>query len=323
MPVVRAAIEKNTEISDEDLEKVAYSLFVNSSTPLADGGDGFIYGAFIPSSECYEQSKPVAYQIYRIAKDGSAFEFVGGDSYSASSFVIKDGYIYYYDGGYTYDKDKKDAAIDLSRVGIYKMKIDGSDRKELYKTKLTANVDGDPVEAMKCSGRLDIVGSKLYFIPAASQLYKMGLDGEDPTKVTENYCNNYYIDEQAGILYYCIGKYMDIAPQGFTVVSVPLRGGEEKQLYINTNQAALPGTWTSDGNYIYLSNNDGYAADLLKDVNDDGSFELRACGRRWNLNEGYMEVLYCVTEIEYDEGSFGEKSVKRVGDTTIKWQKDD
>ncbi len=322
LPVIKAAIQKNTELDDEQIQNVAYCLFSTVSSPIVDGGDGFVYGTFTPGPEYYEISKPIAYQIYRIAKDGSKFEFIEDDSYSASSIAIKDGYIYYYDGGFAYDKEKHDATTDMSRVGIFKMKTDGSEKKELVKTALTSESDGNPVEAMKCSGRLDIVGDELYYILSQGQLYKVGLEGGNSTQVTKKDCNNYYIDAASGMLYYSQGKLQKNEPNGYPVVAAPLAGGDEKALFITTNTSSVPGMWTVDGDYLYLSNIDGYSALLLKDKNHESEFSPSACGRRWNLKEGYMEILYAQVEVEYEEGAFGVKSVKRVGAPTIKWEKE-
>ena len=313
-----------------DVEELCGTALRTSSSKLCDGGDGYVYSVFLPDHNHINQMKPVAYNIMRFAKDGSSFEFTDN---KAGDLTIKDGYIYYYDSGYSYDKNDPDnGTLDRSKTGIYKMKTDGSDKKQLVKLSIDDYSehfllrDGNYV-SMWFAGRLDIVNNELYYIGTDSSLYKVGLDGGEPEKVTKAKCNNYYIDTDSSMLYYVKGRLNIEDPYGYDVISVPLAGGEEKKLFVTTNQSSYSGMMTVDGDYLYLSNPDQYMVYNWNTTYENGDTKRyinRPCGKRWNLKKGEMEELHSVvnTVLKKSKDKFHEDEVVSVSEPKICWEKE-
>ena len=305
-------------------EELASAVLGETSIKLIDGGDGYVYFNFLPSVEYANQMMPVAYNIIRFAKDGTDFEIMDN---KAGALTIKDGYMYYYYGGYSYDSVKKESVIDESSAGIYKMKLDGSEKTPLVKQNLNSEQKSNPYYAMNAAGNMNIIGNELYYISTDSYLYKVELNGDKLEKVTKNMCNNYYVDTASDTLYYVQGGYRTHESEGYPLVYVPLSGGEEKQLLKSyVNMSSLEGIMTVDGKYLYFSNSDRYLPineHLIKNSNGDESENDEYCGLRLDLETGEMQKLNSRIEIKFEEDEFGEFAANSGSDPVIKWEKVD
>ncbi len=323
VPVLTDKIGENSDEDGLGNETIAYDLLSHAPGSMVDGGDGFLYGVYIPSANVFSTAQPIAFEFYRLARDGSKFEFVG-DDVRAYDIAAKDGYIYYFNGGYAYSAENGEQ-LNASEVGIYRMKLDSTDKTQLVKLELQNDFSAEPYNAMFAAGRLDIVGDELYYIGTDSKLYKIGLDGGSPTEVTSSKCNNYYIDTASDTLYYIKGEFRREAPEGVMIVSVPLQGGDEKELFTTSQTSSLGGYMSVDGDYLYLSNSSYYSPILMNTSYTDGTketFTPRPCGRRWNLRDGFMEMLYSEIDVVMERGTFDNLTVKSVGKVSIHWEKD-
>ena len=333
LSVVEAALKKAAPKFDGDVSELSESLaedLFDSNEKLVDGGDGYIYGIYKPSWNLYSSAQPMACYVYRIAEDGSKFEFL--DDIRAADFIIKDDYIYYYNCGHSYNIDKQESYIDENSVGIYKMKLDGSDKQQIVNMTLSDEQKENLYNSMFTAGRIDIINNELYYIGTDSYLYKMALGGCEPEKVIQKECNNYYIDTSSGMLYYVNGKYHVASSEGYPLISVPLSGGDEKEIWKNyTNTSSSEGAMTVDGKYLYFLNSDKYQAYIPNYINADGekveesgNQPIIICGKRLNLETGEAETLNRFIDITVEkEEVFGTSNVKSVGDSTIEWTADD
>ncbi len=304
-------------------EELASAVLGSTSAKMIDGGDGYVYFNFWPSVEYANQMMPIAYNIIRFAKDGTDFEIMDN---KAGAFTIKDGYMYYYYGGYSYDYENKETVIDESSAGIYKMKLDGSEKTPLVKQNLNSEQKSNPYSAMNAAGNMNIIGNELYYISTDGYLYKVMLNGDQLEKVTKSMCNNYYIDTVSDMLYYVQGRYRIYESQGYPLVSVPLSGGEEKQLLQSyVNMSSFEGIMTVDGKYLYFSNSDRYSPynEHYIYINGDESENDEYCGLRLDLETGEMQKLNSRIEIKFEEDEFGEFAANSGSDPVIKWEKVD
>lgn len=86
----------------------------------ADGGDGYIYASlYLNRKRC----------LIRFAKDGSSYEILS--DILLSSFTICNGWLYYYYSGAAEADINGNTSYDANLRGIYKMRLDGSEKSKL------------------------------------------------------------------------------------------------------------------------------------------------------------------------------------------------
>ena len=182
--------------------------YVTNLSGFTVDGD-YVYGYVAVSDGLSSTSnyEDLNYRIFRISKSGDSIELVGDENVRATSFVLSDGWIYYSDNGYYYEKNTD--KYDEERRGIYKIKTDGSD-----KTKISGEFGeiGFSKRALGCAAALTVYGDKLYYINTAddgSLLYRMGLDGSDNEKLTDKPVSMYTVDAENDSIYYLDQEYID------------------------------------------------------------------------------------------------------------------
>ena len=100
-----------------------------------------MYARVLGDSVFYTAHKALNHRLIRASKDGKKIEFVGGEDVRAVDFVVNDGWIYYADNGYVCEGNL--FSFDYSRVGIYKMKTDGSEKTRISEIIVTGSLIGD------------------------------------------------------------------------------------------------------------------------------------------------------------------------------------
>ena len=107
---------------------------------IADGD--YVYNRVNSYKSKEKERYGLNYRIFRISKSGDTIEFVGDENVRASDFVVSDGWVYYVDNGYTVMDDK--VKLDETRIGIYKIKADGSEKTKLEKDIQNYDIRKDP-----------------------------------------------------------------------------------------------------------------------------------------------------------------------------------
>ena len=171
---------------------------------FADGD--WVYSYVAGSLEWRTSHQELNYRIVRASKDGKTIEFVGDETVRACECVVYNGWIYYVDNGYVYDG--KAMSTDESRVGIYKMKCDGSGKTCIYSEfKPTVGYD---YGYYGNAGNLTLYNGKLYFddfSDGSSSLARINLDGSGYERLTVNIpCDSFAIDPENDMLYFVEGK---------------------------------------------------------------------------------------------------------------------
>ena len=168
----------------------------------------YIYGRVEADENHFDLHKDLNFRIFRISKSGDVIEFVGSEDVRTNSMIVHDGWVYYADNGYTFDGKKYN--YDNDRVGIYKMKTDGSEKAKLTDdfSGLSGKYKDKPDHG--CAGALTLWDDKLYYLNlenGESPLWRMELDGSNKEKLTDGSVSNYAIDYDHNSVIYFDGKY--------------------------------------------------------------------------------------------------------------------
>lgn len=202
----RNSVKMETWVTSEQLHDSVLGYedrYTWSMGEYAVDGD-YVYGHVTLDTTFIDSYKDLNFRIFRISKSGDVIEFVGGEDVRARDMVVRDGWIYYVDNGYTFDGKKYN--YDNSRVGIYKIKTDGSE-----KTKLTDDFSGlsgyyKDKANYGCAGALTLWRDKLYYLNfenGESPLWRMELDGSNKEKLTDCSVSNYAIDyDHNSVIYF-------------------------------------------------------------------------------------------------------------------------
>ena len=280
-----------------------YAFDISGFAAEGDYVYGFVYG----SPEWATAHPELNYRIFSISKSGSNIEFVGGEDVRAAEFVLSDGWIYYVDNGYTYSEHMD---YDSSRVGIYKIRTDGSG-----KTKLTGDFEGLSGEyennhILGCAGALTIYGDKLYYVSledGESPLCRMNLDGSGKEKLTNQTVGKYSVDPSSDTVYFLSYKYGLASFDKYGLFKLSLGSDDVTKVterMVNPNVSEFT---YSDG-YIYLVSESA-------GINNQGF-------RRLDVASGKAQILKLndTSTVTYDEFGF-EKREK--GDITCWWEPND
>ena len=258
----------------------------------ADGD--YIYFLCIPSNEFWNEELCLSFRMGRIKKDGTSIEFIGNTR--ASSFAVKNGWIYFFDNGYSEINSKKtllDQEIDYARAGIYKMKTDGS-QKQLLLGGFTQNKDYDK---NNLCNNLTIAGEYIYYLDCSengkSRVARIKTDGSDRTYITQGSACSYTLDTDNNKLYYISGEYEKTSLEKRNVYEVSITDNSEIELFeVISNETEFR---YSDG-YLYFMNTGNYYI-------GDSSKAALTCGKRYNLAKRITEDLkgYVEYTTEYNE----------------------
>ena len=172
--------------------------------------DGYIYFYVTNLREYSAIMTDTLYQLMRINIDTKEIEVVN-DNISVSSYVIYKDWIYYYDNGYDRSANY-DSAFRGSKAGLYRIKLDGSNKEKLL-THPDHNEEyfSQVSSSEQAYSRLGVYDDKLYYIDNTdvwdSRLYRMDLDGDNVERISNKATYEYTIDTDTGKLYYVTGSF--------------------------------------------------------------------------------------------------------------------
>lgn len=252
----------------------------------ADGE--YVYFICRPSWDLFQSEMSVAYRLGKISKDGKTIEFIGEET--ASAYTVKDGWIYFYDNGYTYESNNFD--IDYKRAGIYKMKGDGSEKTLLLDGFEPDDRNNDTFNKYNTlCDTMNIYNDYLYFIDYSvrgeSRVCRVKLDGSEYERISDNGAYCYTIDLDKNNMYYASGEGGYSRTGKRTIYEASLKDNAEKELF-EYGSIGEPVISYYNG-YLYFKN----CGQFVATVNDKG-----VSGMRYNLVEEKMERLYGYYEIE-------------------------
>ena len=314
-PAVKKAMEENKHVKNtEETAKEFSEHILTSWNNFVDGGDGYIYAPYNPAIENFGNDLAINYMLIKFAKDGKDIGLVS--DIRAGALTAKDGWLYYYDPGYTLS-DANGLSYDRSKAGIYKSKSDGSEKKALVSGITSAELEGRPNIAGNVIGRMEIIKNELYYIDNSdkgeSYLYKVSLDGGEPEKLTKNPCSNYHVDTASDTLYYFSGKFREADVDGNNLISVSLGGGDEKTLFNKYSTAAYNVNMGVLGDYLYISDSSRFRS--IEYLDGESTESQEVCGQRWDLRNNEMQELHCTVNVKQ------EQNIKSATDLSIKWEK--
>lgn len=277
---------KNILINEKWLEIFLgekYQCILSGMTDFQADGD-YIYFRYEAPRENFHKTLNENYRLGRFKKDGSSIELLND---IANDFIVKDGWIYFYDNGYTYDKSNNKSDLDLSRAGIYKMKTDGSE-----KTLLLGELRSDYMDyaIYRICDNLKIYGDLIYFQKFDenddSKVYCMSLDGSNLKAVTKESAFNYTVS--GDMLFYSTGKRLVSQIDPRSLKKVFLNDGSEEEMFKISGSYYLE--FTVYNNYLYF--NDGGTRMYAKCIKLGSDEKPSCCGQRYNLLENKMENIY-------------------------------
>ena len=306
-------------ISDEDAEYIS-DVFMLHCTDWSDGGDGYVYFYYVNDREVFMKYAQLNYVVGRFAKDGKGGVEIMSDDIRANDIAVKDGYIYYADTGYVLNGTNVSA--DKNRIGIYRVKTDGSDKQQLVSVKPWGKDDSYILSHSAL--HLNIIGNDLYYIAQdggeESYLYKLSLSGGAPVKVVNGSVSGYWVDTNSNTLFYYDGVAGVLKSNGSILYSMPLSGGEPKAMFRKLSANDYTDDFSVVGDYLYIS--DKYDRINISYIEDANEYDdSRPAGQRYNLKTGEMEYLrsYCIVKRETDYSGFS--IIKEIGPHNIEWVK--
>lgn len=210
-----------SNLSNMDLRAVCMYYF--------QADEDYIYFSYQPPLEYFISELEDTYKLGRISKDGKDIYLYDE---VASSYAVKDGWIYYYDNGYVYDESQNRYGYNENNIGIYKMKVDGSNKQTLCDD--FTEDDNEATDAIRCCDKLRIYGDNLYYldysVSGKSRVCRMDLDGNQLEYISENGAFNYAVDTENNFLYYSTGELGNAQTDKRTLYQVNLNNGEEESL---------------------------------------------------------------------------------------------
>lgn len=291
-----------------------YYLIVQRMTDLYADSD-YVYFKYDPERETFYETQKENYRLGRFKKDGSSIEILDE---IASDIAIKDGWIYYYDNGYTYNEKattNKKYSFDLSRAGIYKMKTDGSEKQLLLGN--FKNYDEEKNSKYYLCDGITIYNNYIYFQnftdEGESKVYRMNLDGSDLKAITKEGSYNYTVSGDT--LYYSTGKRGENQTDPRSFIKVSLNDGNEEKLF-NVFSSYL--IFTVYDGYIYFNNVYDY---YHSDIEQGSNTKPHCSGQRYNIIENKIENLYGYQLVKITEkDDFGMEEREYIGEPQYYWK---
>ena len=167
---------------------------------IADGD--YIYNRVNSYKSKEKERYGLNYRIFRISKSGDTIEFVGDENVRASDLVVSDGWVYYVDNGYTVMDDK--VKLDETRIGIYKIKADGSEKTKLV-TATAKQYYISKSEPYSCACALTVYNGKLYYLFNSGDDYLpycVDLDGSNQELLCSRDAYAFAIDGENNMMYF-------------------------------------------------------------------------------------------------------------------------
>ena len=161
----------------------------------------YLYFIIKPSMDYMSAvSKDSLYKIGKMSFDGKEVDWY---DVVASSYTINDGYIYYFNNGYTPDGDSY--SFNFEKSGLYKMKIDGSGKELMYNDFETESDTKNQLYFYNLKD-MKVYGDYLYFANYSSQgenkVCRIKKDGSNLETVSKNSAYSLSLDTENNKLYY-------------------------------------------------------------------------------------------------------------------------
>lgn len=259
----------------------------------------YLYFIIKPSMDYMSAvSKDSLYKIGKMSFDGKEVDWY---DVVASSYTIDDGYIYYFNNGYT--PDGGSYSFNFENSGLYKMKLDGSGKELMYN-------DFEPESDTKNQlyfydlKDMKVYGDYLYFANYSSKgenkVCRIKKDGSDFETVSKNSAYSLSFDTENNKLYY-IGRGDNTGLAKRKCYEILLDTFDETELFeIWINE---PDVYYYN-NYLYLNYAD---TALAADISSVSSVMI---GERYDTVNKKLELLY---------GHYNKQEIKDGIFTTIKY----
>ena len=259
----------------------------------------YLYFIIKPSMDYMSAvSKDSLYKIGKMSFDGKEVDWY---DVVASSYTIDDGYIYYFNNGYT--PDGGSYSFNFENSGLYKMKLDGSGKELMYN-------DFEPESDTKNQlyfydlKDMKVYGDYLYFANYSSKgenkVCRIKKDGSDFETVSKNSAYSLSFDTENNKLYY-IGRGDNTGLAKRKCYEILLDTFDETELFeIGINE---PDVYYYN-NYLYLNYAD---TALAADISSVSSVMI---GERHDTVNKKLELLY---------GHYNKQEIKDGIFTTIKY----
>lgn len=259
----------------------------------------YLYFIIKPSMDYMSAvSKDSLYKIGKMSFDGKEVDWY---DVVASSYTIDDGYIYYFNNGYT--PDGGSYSFNFENSGLYKMKLDGSGKELMYN-------DFEPESDTKNQlyfydlKDMKVYGDYLYFANYSSKgenkVCRIKKDGSDFENVSKNSAYSLSFDTENNKLYY-IGRGDNTGLAKRKCYEILLDTFDETELFeIGINE---PDVYYYN-NYLYLNYAD---TALAADISSVSSVMI---GERYDTVNKKLELLY---------GHYNKQEIKDGIFTTIKY----
>lgn len=259
----------------------------------------YLYFIIKPSMDYMSAvSKDSLYKIGKMSFDGKEVDWY---DVVASSYTIDDGYIYYFNNGYT--PDGGSYSFNFENSGLYKMKLDGSGKEFMYN-------DFEPESDTKNQlyfydlKDMKVYGDYLYFANYSSKgenkVCRIKKDGSDFETVSKNSAYSLSFDTENNKLYY-IGRGDNTGLAKRKCYEILLDTFDETELFeIGINE---PDVYYYN-NYLYLNYAD---TALAADISSVSSVMI---GERYDTVNKKLELLY---------GHYNKQEIKDGIFTTIKY----
>lgn len=239
--------------------------------------DDYVYFIYSPSPEYFVAETENAYRLGRISKDGKEI-FLYDEI--ASSYAIQDGWIYFYNNGYTYDHNSKSYTATEENIGIYKMTVDGN-RKTALKTDF-AEIYQPSGSSILCCDKLSIYGNYLYYLDytdsGQSRIYRMDLDGRHTEVISANGASRYTVDVDNDVVYYSTGERNTYSSTTRKLYKINLSFGEETEI--------MEMKYIDDSDFSLYNNN------LYFTGNSSTMMYFAIAGARYDIANDNLQYLY-------------------------------
>lgn len=259
----------------------------------------YLYFIIKPSMDYMSAvSKDSLYKIGKMSFDGKEVDWY---DVVASSYTIDDGYIYYFNNGYTSDGDSY--SFNFENSGLYKMKLDGSGKELMYNDFETESDTKNQLYFYNLND-MKVYGDYLYFANYSSKgenkVCRIKKDGSDFETVSKNSAYSLSLDTENNKLYY-IGRGDNTGLAKRKCYEILLDTFDETELFeIGINE---PDVYYYN-NYLYLNYAD---TALAADISSVSSVMI---GERYDTVNKKLELLY---------GHYNKQEIKDGIFTTIKY----
>jgi hypothetical protein len=257
----------------------------------------YLYFIIKPSMDYMSAvSKDSLYKIGKMSFDGKEVDWY---DVVASSYTINDGYIYYFNNGYTPDGDSY--SFNFEKSGLHKMKIDGSGKELMYNDFETESDTKNQLYFYNLKD-MKVYGDYLYFANYSSQgenkVCRIKKDGSNLETVSKNSAYSLSLDTENNKLYY-VGRSDTTGLANRKCYEISLDTFDETELFeISINEPDI----YYYNNYLYLNYADTVLAADISTV---------MIGERYDTVNKKLELLY---------GYYNRQEIKDGIFTTIKYE---